>query len=381
MIQKFSQIMSKGGRSAKSWPRVACSEVDQEPFAAMIGEYAKERSNAIFSDGVVYAHCERSKLLWLLEEHVSNNLIKVGKDFCKQRVGIAQGSSLSTLLCCYYLARMEKERGLIDHGDSHTLLMRYTDDFLFVSTSQAKAKHFYETLKQGDPAFNVCIAVDKSLHNLEVGVADECSRLNGARRNFPWCSYLINMDTLSTEYDMTRYAHAHLADTLTIQSKRPFETFAKVMQTTIKNRSLAIFLDVDFNGLDVVVGNLYQSFLLAALKLLSAVRQIKRRFGQRTSHRHLHNTILTTVDICYTSVRAKMRRAADGRPWPIDRAAFRLLAFHAFARIFALRPSSRRWLDPLRKEMEALQPAHHDQDERIRQAWARCADVIASITL
>lgn len=382
MIQKFSQIMSKGGRGAKSWPRVATSEEDQAPFASMLEEHAKEVNNVIFSDGVVYSHCERSRLMWLLEEHVNNNLIKVGKDFCKQRVGIPQGSSLSTLLCCYYLARMEEERKLFEQGDDQTLLMRYTDDFLFISTSQAKAKRFYETMKEGDVAFNVRIAGEKSLHNLEIGVGDEESRLRSDKRWFPWCSYLININTLSFQYDMDRYTHACLADTLTIHNKQPLQTFAKVMQSTIKTRSLAIFLDVNLNGIAIVASNLYQSFLLAGLKFLACFREVKRRFGLRCDDDYIHRTILSTIQLCYTSARAKMQRTcrSNSLAWPIDRRAFSYLALHAFARVFALRAFSRCWIRPLRQEMGHLRSANtalHDQ--HIQQAWDSCKHVIAKI--
>ena len=237
--------MSKGNRSTKSWPRVACSEEDQEAFPTMISKHGQDFNNVVFSDGVVYTTCERGNLMRLLEEHINNNLIKIGKDFCKQKVGIPQGSSLSTLLCCYYLAKMEKERSLCDEGDGQSLLMRYTDDFLFISSSQAEAKRFYEVMKGGDAAFNVSIAVEKSLHNLEVGVGDEACRLGGDEKLFPWCSYLLNIETLSTQYDMRRYTDTTLSDTLTINSKQPFHMFAKVIQSSVKNRSHCIFLDTN----------------------------------------------------------------------------------------------------------------------------------------
>lgn len=379
--------MSKGDRAAKSWPRLACAEEDQEDFTKTIQEAGQDLSNVVFSDSVIYTHCERSQLIWLLEEHISNNLIKVGKDFCKQRVGIPQGSSLSTLLCCYYLARMEKWRNLCDKDDKESLLMRYTDDFLFISTNQTKAKRFYESIKAEDTTFNVKISMDKSLHNLEIGVADEMYRLASGETMFPWCSYLFRMDTLSVQYDMNRYTNVILSDTLTINYQQPIQTLGKVVESSIRNRSLPIFLDVETNGIHVVIGNLYRHFLLAALKFLSCYREIKKIQGfQRCSDALMVKIIMDSIQVCHASAQAKMKRSHKGNNrlsnWPINRSSFHYLALHAFARIFAQRPSSKRWEKLLQDERQTFpgsKAAHQLYHQQITEAWVSCKTIIASI--
>ncbi|UZJ56496.1 hypothetical protein CBS101457_005816 [Exobasidium rhododendri] len=386
IIQKFSQVMSKRDGTAKSWPRLACAEEDQEDFSAMIRTYGRDYNNVVFSDGVVYTPCERESLMRVLEEHITNNLIKIGKEFCKQRVGIPQGSSLSTLLCCYYLAQMEKEKKLCEECDRDSLLMRYTDDFLFISSSQEKARQFYEKMKKGDATFNVNIAVEKSLHNLEVGISDEMCRLRQDQKLFPWCSYLINTETLSTEYDLSRYSNTSLSDTLSISSKRPFQAFAKLIQSSINNRSHCIFLDAELNGMKVVVGNLYRNFLLTALKFVSYHREVKRLYGLRRNDSYVHQVVLASVHLSYTSINAKMRRMCknDVKSWQIDQHTFTYLAFDAFIRIFRQRAFSRRWVAPLRAEITTsnrLRSAQRAHQRSIESAWKSCNRTLASMSL
>lgn len=377
--------MAKGDRVSKSWPRVACAEEEADSTLKMVEDHAKELNNVVLCDGVVYSHCERSKLIWLLEEHINNNLIKVGKVFCKQRVGIPQGSTLSTLLCCYYLAKMEAEKGLsISNENDLNLLMRYTDDFLYISTNQENARRFYETMKSGDDNYNVKIASEKSLHNLDMGLADENTRLPSGHMLFPWCSYLINTEDLSIQYDMTRYYRANLADTLTINHKKPIQNLNRVLQSSIRNLNMCIFLDVQFNSIKVVIGNLYRNFLLAALKFISCYREVRKIHGLKRNDAYVISCINASIGLCYAGMQAKMKRSLRNNPsnWEIDRSTFHLLALHAFARIFSLRSSCRKWVAPLHlqiKSSKRYQEAYHNHVQYIDEAWQSCKGIIASI--
>ena len=55
--------------------------------------------NAVFMDQVVHNFEDRDDILYLIEEHILNNLVKIGNKFYRQATGIPQGSVLSTLLC------------------------------------------------------------------------------------------------------------------------------------------------------------------------------------------------------------------------------------------------------------------------------------------
>nr|XP_009385520.2 PREDICTED: telomerase reverse transcriptase isoform X6 [Musa acuminata subsp. malaccensis] len=51
---------------------------------------------------------QKEKLLYVLREHLKCNILQVGQNFYLQKVGIPQGSVLSSLLCSYYYGHMER---------------------------------------------------------------------------------------------------------------------------------------------------------------------------------------------------------------------------------------------------------------------------------
>jgi telomerase reverse transcriptase len=73
---------------------------------------------------------------------------KMGKQFYRQKVGIPQGSVLSTILCNIFYADLEKKK-LPFLMDDDGLLLRLIDDFLFISMNREHAKSFLEHMHQG----------------------------------------------------------------------------------------------------------------------------------------------------------------------------------------------------------------------------------------
>ena len=83
------------------------------------------------SSKVVYSYSKKQEVLRLLEEHITENIVKVsrvstlvkhttieippiaqiGQDYFRQIVGIPQGSILSALLCCFFYGDLEKRFG------------------------------------------------------------------------------------------------------------------------------------------------------------------------------------------------------------------------------------------------------------------------------
>jgi hypothetical protein len=108
------------------------------------------------------------KLAALLKEHLLQNLIKVGKKVYRQKVGIPQGSVLSTLLCNIVYAGLEQDI-FSDLGENaHKppyLLVRFVDDFLFISPDRGFAEYYLTRMQQGFPEYGAAIHQDKTLAN------------------------------------------------------------------------------------------------------------------------------------------------------------------------------------------------------------------------
>ncbi|CAM6106019.1 unnamed protein product [Calypogeia fissa] len=85
----------------------------EEPkkFVDSVGDLAK-RSHCIFVDQAFSTSLRREQVLSMLGKHVKENIVRIGSHFYQQKVGIPQGSVLSSLLCSLFYG----------HFDVHSLL-------------------------------------------------------------------------------------------------------------------------------------------------------------------------------------------------------------------------------------------------------------------
>ena len=80
--------------------------------------------------------------------------------------GIAQGASLSSLLCEVYYSAMCK-RHLSKFNFDSNVLFRAVDDFLYITFDQDLAAQFLQFMQQGIKDFNCNINPSKTKHNLD----------------------------------------------------------------------------------------------------------------------------------------------------------------------------------------------------------------------
>ena len=185
----------------------------------------------------------KEELLFNLNEHVKCNVLQLDKKFYLQNVGIPQGSVLSSLLCSFYYGNLEKSRlypflekvcgptgdsslrqpddhsrsSLTNSSDEATssspkyMLLRFIDDFLFISTSKKQAEMFLSRLRRGFREYNCHMNEAKFGFNF---VTDEISGLQSNRVYIgedgisfvPWSGLFINCCTLEVQADYTRSA-------------------------------------------------------------------------------------------------------------------------------------------------------------------------------
>jgi telomerase reverse transcriptase len=72
----------------------------------------------------------------------------MGKQFYRQKVGIPQGSIVSTVLCNIFYADLEGKK-LPFLTDCDGLLLRLIDDFLFISMNRDHAIEFLQHMQDG----------------------------------------------------------------------------------------------------------------------------------------------------------------------------------------------------------------------------------------
>ncbi|CAL9202914.1 unnamed protein product [Musa hybrid cultivar] len=225
---------------------------------------------------------QKEKLLYVLREHLKCNILQVGQNFYLQKVGIPQGSVLSSLLCSYYYGHMERslilpylQRSSSDLVECSTsgenLLLRLIDDFIFISTSKEQAGRFFNRMTRGFRAYN-CYS-NKTKFGTNFGMTQNHGLINRIYSGadgilfLPWSGLLINCQTLEIQADYTRYFGINIRSTLTIElHAKPCYRLKEKLLNFVKTRCHPIFYDSNINAPATVCLNAYQAFLLCAMK-------------------------------------------------------------------------------------------------------------------
>lgn len=183
---------------------------------------------------------KRQEILFNLNEHIKRNILLYDKKFYLQRIGIPQGSILSPLLCSFYFGYFEEnvilpflekapkyrannssttERCYATLNATHTegeiasshrfLMLRFTDDFLFLTTSREKAACLFSRLKRGFRDFNFQMNEKKFSVNFDDGyiLRTQPNRAgigSDGIQFVQWGGLLVNSLTLEIQADYSR---------------------------------------------------------------------------------------------------------------------------------------------------------------------------------
>jgi telomerase reverse transcriptase len=200
----YDPNIRKTSAPARKFIASARALTDFQPFAHRVqGQLAKGKRNTIFVDTIVETNQERDALLGLLEEHVERNVVKIGNRYYRQKAGIPQGSILSSLLCNYFYAELEKEQLGFVHEDE-SILLRLIDDFLFITTSRDHAQRFSHIMHRGVEKYGVMVNPAKSLANFDLSVNGHRIPRLDAGTSFPYCGNMIDTRSLEITKDTAR---------------------------------------------------------------------------------------------------------------------------------------------------------------------------------
>ncbi|KAK2635485.1 hypothetical protein Ddye_030277 [Dipteronia dyeriana] len=257
----------------------------------------------------------REKILFLLNELVKRNVMQLNKKFYQQGIGIPQGSVLSSLLCSLYYGDLERnviypflektQRSVIEvpsgnHNSGEdsrentiisspsNMLLRFIDDFIFISTSKEQATSFFYRLHRGFQDYNCYMNEEKFCVNFDIGNKSRfpSNRLYVGEDGISflqWSGLLVNSSTLEVQGDYTRYLNNHLRSTLTVcWQGKPDHDLKKKLQCFVRPKCHPIFFDSNINSADVVRLNIYQVFLLCAMKFHCYVLELSSIWKLRT---------------------------------------------------------------------------------------------------
>ncbi|KMP05894.1 telomerase catalytic chain [Coccidioides immitis RMSCC 2394] len=266
----------------------AAPAVDFKSAYDFVVERSKQstKRNTVFVDTGNQKRHEADDLLALLEQHVRNNLVKIGKKYFRQKNGIPQGSVVSSILCNFFYGEHERaELGFLG-GDEESLLLRLIDDYLLITTKEDAATRFLRVMLEGGQEYGISVTPGKTLVNFEVEMGGYDIRRLGrsSQEQFPYCGNLIDTRTLAISKDRTRRQDddLHVCDSLTLElRKTPGQGFYRKSLSMFKLQAHAMFFDVKHNSASVVLAGVYHAFLDCAMRMYAYLRSLSRR--QRNS--------------------------------------------------------------------------------------------------
>ncbi|KAJ3272823.1 hypothetical protein HDV01_005251 [Terramyces sp. JEL0728] len=252
--------------------------------------------DSIFVDAVNYQFESKEKIMELLTTHLLNHTIKIGRSCYRQHQGIPQGSVLSTLLCNLFYGKMENEKlQQFKNG-----LMRYVDDFLFVSKNKQEVIEFCNLMHSGFAEYGMTVNPSKTLLNFK-------HSKNGFEFKhsdsdwFPWCGLLVHSSTL----EIPRFA---------------FKVYFFCRYKNMKNRAHSLYYDCKLNSAKTILLNIYQTFIICAMRFGSYLHYLT------VNKDFMVKVILESIDYQYAIVktRSKIKLAKKEIYW---------MGLHAYIRI------------------------------------------------
>jgi len=317
-----SKTGKPANRSSKRWRTVALPPRDHRPFPRRLTEeLAAANGNTIFVDKASRVSYKTSHLIDLLSSHVEENLVKMGKKYYRQKTGVPQGSVVSSLLCNYFYADMEKHCLSFLGGDEGSLLLRLIDDFLLITTEKNTATRFLQTLHNGVPSHGVTINPAKSLTNFPVTINGKAIASISPAEPFPYCGILIHPSSLAISKDHSKTMAAKeakstgkalskpqtLSNALTVDTRLPGHNFLRKTINAFKIQSHVMFYDTAHNGIPAARENLASAFEETARKTYAYVRCLptERRPPKRLWMRAVRRLVEVACGLLRSKVRAR----------------------------------------------------------------------------
>ena len=310
-------VRAKTAREATRAPSFSTRDVPTERVPSSVGGVCVDLASP--------TRVHRAQVLELLHEHLRKNVVRSGGVYLLQKVGIPQGSVLSTLLCGVFYAHLENAHGLREGGvesvdgrgskrrragssrdttdlgktnrdcsskrltgpDTDTndgVLCRWTDDLLYLSASRAPAERFLRVATRGFEEYGCVMNAGKTSVNFDVARDDgddvgartvRREQTTGARACVAWCGLLVDSETLECTVDYARYAGDRAREAVTTPGRLgggasvgdPYKNLGAKVVAYLRPKAIPLLYDSSVNSPLTARLNVYQNFLVAAVKL------------------------------------------------------------------------------------------------------------------
>nr|ACL80760.1 telomerase reverse transcriptase [Strongylocentrotus purpuratus] len=266
--------------------------------------------NAIIINQVHTVKVTPKDLLQRLKQHVMADVVKSGRKYYWRQDGISQGSILSSLLCSFFYAHLE--RCYLSDIDQEGLMMRLIDDFLLITPHHDKAQRFLQLLLSGVKQYGCSANPSKTLANFDF--MHDGQLVPRSRELFPWCGIVFKTQTLNISNDYTKYNNVSIRYTLTICTDRDTSLHLMRIKLTwsLKAKNVSIFMDPLINSFLTIVINVYHLLLLLAHRFHSYYYCLASYIKQNTPPLQFYDIWASCVRIFHACTVSKLRKDDQG---------------------------------------------------------------------
>lgn len=264
LLLTYTKTNMDFGKCIHKWVKCAMNPSDFPQFLELANTLSGKMQNTILADSVRHHLINRRDIIYMIREHIARNIIKDRNNFYLQMCGIPQGSCISSYLCCLYYGDMEKMyfSPFTSNEDNHSsLMLRWIDDLLYITTDESKARKLLNLIYEGIPEYNVEWSLSKTKVNFDLDSVDKkVSRCinKGMHTYVPWCGWLINVHTLEVIRQFPKLTHNSLYQRYT---SHPGDALYLKLLRFLQLAVHPVLLDRMFNSLQTVCINTATLFM------------------------------------------------------------------------------------------------------------------------
>ncbi|WCJ18136.1 telomerase reverse transcriptase [Euphorbia peplus] len=239
---------------------------------------------------------EKKKIFSTIKEHVKRNILQLNGSFYLQCIGIPQGSILSPLLCSLYYGHLERN-----------VLFPFLEKISKPIIEDLSARQDFQGTSAAGTS-NEDRVIPSSCYTLIRLIDDFCFISTSKKQADAFSSSLHLTEFMKADY--TRFFNSHIRSTLTVSWQGKLASYLEMkLYGYIRPRCHPIFYDSNINSAPVVRLNIYQAFVLCAMKFhcyvseLSYMYKLRPRFYLKIisrSFRFMYTQIKRTMDSIQT---------------------------------------------------------------------------------
>ncbi|CAO3643251.1 unnamed protein product [Cunninghamella blakesleeana] len=282
IIQKYTTIQPGRNKLYRLAKTLAAIHDDTQSLSTISKNQNEFPRKSIVIDEMSHNISPTASILNQLIQHIKQNTILYNNEIYRQKIGISQGSCLSTILCNIYYGHVEKQELLFLHQDQNGLLLRYVDDFLYISTNRDFVERFDTTMSNGLPKYGCYINNKKKTNNLHEITSE-----------FSWCGIRLSTENLDIFNDYSYYSHQGIKDSLTVETS---DYKNAIISKSIRDINMEIqLLDVSTNTYNAMLRNIYEGCLLVGFKLSAYCLQLSYTLSEGINQELISNIVFYLI--------------------------------------------------------------------------------------